>query len=250
MQVELKQSKENPVLFACSQKAFPVKPGKKYKLKAKISGFDTIYAETTIPETLIRWENPVFPKREIIKKMSNFFKAVIFEADVKKTDNIYFEKIFYLEMYTHATKQFDSLGNFYPIIGNTDTTFIKSSTNTFFNFVNNVQINEKPEHLHVKHIVTDKVTNEFDDFFRVPSYKTLAITYLVFKMDDNYSDYIQLQKQYKDPPWTEAMPIEPQIDYVLPSFSNVEGGYGLFGSYVYDSIHYDLRNYQDFHENN
>ena len=249
-EIDLTLLNSNPTTYGCSQLDLPIKQGISYSIFVNLPDYNPIFAETTVPYVFAKWENPIHPYRKILKKPTHYYKAFVFEADIPALPYIYFDYIQYAEIYRHNSIQFDSLGNFYTVPGGTDTIIHNSSKERIFNLDINPTVTQTPNGYHVQIAFSNGITNENDDYFMVPTYSSMEITYIVFTVDQNYSDYIQLQKQYKDPPWTEAMPIEPQIDYVLPSFSNVEGGYGLFGSYVYDSIHYDLRNYQDFHENN
>jgi hypothetical protein len=260
--VQLKQLSIKPAVYGCSQKEFQIEKGKEYTLTVKVEGYLQVRATTKVPDEFCRWEK-VKPPTYGIKYWpggSGFAEySYFFEAEWKPLKNV-LEKNYWayrtggIKFKLEATPN-DSLGYrgfHYRVIDS-------------LNFQNKVADVYKPEdtgmissnsgNLKYSTSIDEDVAIEYGipSGFSVqtkcqPSGEVYRnLTFYLFTFDEHYSSYWELVKQYDEASGSFNYPFS-SFNGTLPSYTNIEGGFGIFGSYGLDSVYFEVYNKVNFFE--
>lgn len=257
----LKLIKSVPVVYACSQDELQVENGKEYSLKVVTEGSETAISKTQVPDVFCKWVNtrvPSYGKTQISEDMAdNSYHAYHFESEWLPSADSLVKNFFavrrggikyqlletpeetsgYRGFGYQMTDSVLFLDNASEIKGNVnpgDSGKMIFSTYIKEDYVYEWTVNSGFEWMSFTHNEPTGIV------FR-------NLTFYLITLDKNYSDYRELCSQY-DYSGDLLSFIFSSFSGILPSYSNIQGGYGLFGSYGIDSVSFNFNNKVNFNE--
>ncbi len=253
-EIILKQLSIKPALYGCAQSEFAIQKGKQYTLYAVVDGYPHVSACTTVPEELSYWNEP----QEPIYGISIFYNwlpeyTFLFESEwimqKQESGKNYFAYKHEGVKYYLEYAQDDSVGYRglpYRVIDSS-----KYENKVFF--AEGEKYSSDNNNFKFKIIVAEDVV--YNKVIRygygyplesgmTPSGVIIEyLTFYILTVDKHYAAYRELSTLYNESFSGDGVDDLFFSSYkgILPSFTNVEGGYGLFGSFGYDSVFFDVR---------
>lgn len=253
-QIILHKLQEKPAVYGCSQLEFPIAEGETYSVSANVAGYNGIKASTTVPINRSHWISPNVPLY-YIRHNENFFDSYeyLFRSQWETHhDNLSRNYFAYRTggiCYHLKYSPQDSIGyrGFHQKV--VDSSFFQLGL-------------ESLQKLEMDQIANTKLlnflfsTSIFEDFASeyynpgnswVVSHANPSgniyrnLTFYIITADNHYSALLD------QPEMTEQYPFS-SFSGVFPHYSSVSGGYGLFGSYLIDSVYFILDNPVNLYE--
>jgi hypothetical protein len=212
--VQLSPNSINPLIYGCSQNEMNIEEGGRYQLSIRSSGLPSILAETTVPANRFVWE-----KTKITETSGNDEQSATFQfrGSWQKQNSTYGAFVSSIAKYTKRTSN-DSV---YTGTANT-------YENNFNEVGNYFQFESTPY----------TIRNQ-----QQPYGWDLKRSFLLITADTHLTQYMMNYLLIKD--------VDSSISDgsfiglfqgILPEYSNVENGFGVFGSYLKDEfIAYELQ---------
>ncbi|MCF8360064.1 MAG: DUF4249 domain-containing protein [Prolixibacteraceae bacterium] len=257
--IQLKQLSAKPAVYGCTQTEYPIERGKQYKINVTVDGYPPVTAKTTVPARFSKWHNtkqPVYgitnypdyhseytfnfesewilPEKE---SEQNYFayrgKGIIYVLEPALDDTIGYRGFQY--------RVLDSIPYQSPLIVNEG---VQSTTDKG---VNMFSLLIKEDCAGYEEVITEgfeySMTTSYTPNGRIIQY----LTFYIFTVDEHFAAYKEMCGLYDSE--FDGNVIRDlffsMYKGIMPSYTNVEGGYGLFGSFGYDSVFFDVHHGYD-----
>ncbi|MBN1927127.1 MAG: DUF4249 family protein [Prolixibacteraceae bacterium] len=249
----LKHLSIKPAVYGCAQTEFPIQKGIQYTVCAIVDGYPKVFANTTVPKEFSRWNEPQKPLYGITISYNWLPEyTFLFESEwimkKQKSEKNYFAYKCRGVKYTLEYEMDDSVGYRglpYKVIDSS-----KYDSKVIFD--EGEKYPSDKDKLKFKIIIREDVAyNEvitYDFGYPMTSgcnpsgINIHHLTYYIFTYDEHFAAYKEMCEIYNNEFNGNVVGdlFFSMYKGILPSYTNVEGGYGLFGSYGYDSVSFDV----------
>lgn len=253
-QIILHKIKTKPALYGCSQLEFPIVEGNTYSISASVSGYNTITGSTTVPGNRSCWQSPDTPRYYIEHFANNsdhysYSFSAQWESSEDNLGHNYFSYRTGGIRYLLKNSPGDSVGyrGFHQQVidsslfqsGLSDPEkleMVQITGDQQFNFLFSTTIPED--------FASEDCSNEESNIecMNIPSGKVYHyLTFYIITTDKHFSAYLG------QPEIPEQYPFS-SFSGIFPHYSSISGGYGLLGSYLIDSVYFDVYHPVNFFE--
>jgi len=241
-EVALTKISSIPTLYGCAQNDFQIKSGFEYNLFVQIEGFDDVTAKTRVPEKCI-WINAskpvcsIFENNYGLRSYVYTFKSE-FTTSVNPLENN--RSLVNYQGYEYvlepSSDTLDGYRGFHFIVKDT----LKLNGHFYGDRVySTIDVDKKIVEMK---LFEDYVYNENkgNNYYTPIGILYNKLTFYLFTYDANHSESMNTLRLAN-----KLIPSNDIDDFtsssaIIPSYSNIDGGYGVFGSYVFDSISFDV----------
>ncbi|HPR61755.1 MAG TPA: DUF4249 family protein [Prolixibacteraceae bacterium] len=240
-ELSLKRISKNPALYGCSQNEFKIKSGIEYSLLIAIEGFDSVTAKTKVPKKCIL-TNSSKPICIIINESNGLRTyAYTFKTEFTSSDTS-------LETYNITT----SCNGFSFILSpaNDSTNRYRGFDCTVTDTLDLVNYSCGSHSIasigstnYIDFIIREDYVyndNKGNSYYMPRGILYNKLTFYLYTYDTNHSASMNTLRLANELMPGNDIDELTSSSAIIPSYSNIEGGYGVFGSYVFDSISFNV----------
>ncbi|MBN1181585.1 MAG: DUF4249 family protein [Bacteroidales bacterium] len=242
----LKQIEVKPAVYACSQHDFPIRKGKTYHLTVEIEGYTKTIAKTHVPDKFCQWEEtPTINYGIIDIPLGGTFFSYFFNGFWEPSCNINEKNYFgyktggiIYELEPTLNESTGYRGFHYRV---TDSVYYQSKGFRIIEADAHYSIIEHEQNMEISDYIFEGFAVEFKNgaIWKPNGIIYKNITYYLLTVDENYSNYLNMLAKYQERGnYGEDSLLS--FSWIMPSYTNIEGGYGVFGSYGFDSVYFDV----------
>lgn len=245
-QIKLKSIGAKPAVYACSQEDFPIEKGRTYFLTVEIDGYTKVTASTQVPQEFCQWkETPSISYGIVDYPLGGTYYSYsytgLWNPSLNENEKNYFGYRTGGIQYQLEPTRNDSTGyrGFHYWV--TDSAYYQDKNIRLLEADAHYSIIERDDYHEFSDALRQETAVEFKNGagWRPSGRIYKNITYFLFTADEHYSNYLDMLAQYEEKHDAEN-DFFSSYSGIMPSVTNIEGGYGVFGSYGMDSIYFDV----------